>query len=48
MTGDAVHEQLRRESGLELLAEHIEEDFRLDVLVPSLGHSVARREGLLS
>ena len=48
MTGDAVHHQLRRESGLSILVEHIEEDFRLDVLTPSPAESVARRDGLLA
>ena len=48
MTGDEVHEQLRRESGLDLLAEHVEEDFRLDVLVGAPGRSVAHRDGLVA
>ncbi|MGS0683573.1 PIG-L family deacetylase [Nakamurella sp. GG22] len=47
LTGDEVHDQLRRESGLQILSEHIEEDFRLDVLVRPPAQSVARREGLL-
>lgn len=46
-TGDEVHHRLRRESGLEVLVEHIEEDFRLDVLTPPPALSVARREGLV-
>jgi LmbE family N-acetylglucosaminyl deacetylase len=45
-SGDHVHEQLRAESGLVVLAEHLEEDFRLDVLVRPPGSSVARRTGL--
>lgn len=48
LTGDEVHEQLRRESGLSVLVEHVEEDFRLDVLVRSPAVSVARRDGLLA
>ena len=48
MTGDQVHEQLRKESGLSVLMEHTEEDFRLDVLVPAPAASVARRDGLLA
>ena len=47
MTGDAVHQQLRGESGLSVLLEHTEEDFRLDVLVRPPAISVARRDGLL-
>lgn len=47
LTGDHVHEQLRRESGLTVLADHTEEDFRLDVLVRPPADSVARRDGLL-
>lgn len=47
MTGDAVHKRIRRDSGLALLSEHIEEDFRLDVLVRPPVVSVARRDGLL-
>jgi LmbE family N-acetylglucosaminyl deacetylase len=45
-TGDAVHAALRRARGLDVLAEHVEEDFRLDVLVRSPAISVAAREGL--
>ena len=48
MTGDQVHEQLRRESGLSVLVDHVEEDFRLDVLVRAPAVSVARRDGLLA
>ncbi|MGH7666177.1 MAG: class I SAM-dependent DNA methyltransferase [Candidatus Dormibacteria bacterium] len=33
LSGDAVHQALRAEPGLALLAEHREEDFLLDVLV---------------
>jgi LmbE family N-acetylglucosaminyl deacetylase/SAM-dependent methyltransferase len=47
LTGDEVHDRLRRESGLQILAEHREEDFLLDVLVRPPAQSVARREGLL-
>ncbi len=47
LSGDQVHAALRRESGLSLLAEHVEEDFRLDVLVPPPARSVARTEGLV-
>lgn len=47
MSGDEVHQQLRRESGLAVLVEHVEEDFRLEVLVRSPAESVARRDGLL-
>jgi len=46
LSGDQVHEQLRAESGLIVQAEHLEEDFRLDVLVRPTEVSVARREGL--
>gem|GEM_PF-5559765 len=31
-----------------MLAEHVEEDFRLDVLTPSPALSVARRDGLVT
>ena len=48
LSGDEVHELLRRQSGLDLLVEHVEEDFRLDVLVTPPAVSVARREGLVS
>jgi hypothetical protein len=47
LSGDEVHELLRRQSGLDLLVEHVEEDFRLDVLVTPPAVSVARREGLV-
>jgi len=47
ISGDAVHRQLRDESGLAVLSEHVEEDFRLDVLVRPPARSVARRDGLL-
>jgi len=46
-SGDHVHERLREESGLVVQAEHVEEDFRLDVLVRPPAVSVARRTGLL-
>ncbi|KAD3456018.1 methyltransferase domain-containing protein [Arthrobacter yangruifuii] len=47
MDGDEVHEVFRSDSGLELLAEHCEADFRIDVLVHPPARSVADREGLL-
>jgi len=47
ISGDAVHRQLRAESGLAVLSEHVEEDFLLDVLVRPPVRSVARRDGLL-
>ena len=47
LTGDQVHDRLRREPSLAVLAEHVEEDFRLDVLVRPPAVSVARREGLV-
>jgi LmbE family N-acetylglucosaminyl deacetylase len=47
LDGDAVHERVRRQSGLATLALHTEEDFLLEVLVPAPAVSVARREGLL-
>jgi LmbE family N-acetylglucosaminyl deacetylase/SAM-dependent methyltransferase len=47
LTGDEVHSRLRRESGLAVLASHVEEDFLLDVLVREPGRSVARADGLL-
>ena len=46
-TGDAVHARIRRDSGLVLLSEHVEEDFLLDVLVRPPAFSVARQDGLL-
>ena len=48
LSGDEVHAALRREAGLSLLAEHVEEDFRLDILVPPPAVSVARAERLVS
>lgn len=48
MSGDQVHDQLRRETGLTVLVDHTEEDFRLDVLVRPPAPSVARRDGLLA
>ena len=44
--GDYVHGRLRNRSGLTVLAEHIETDFLLDVLVAPPLVSVAHREGL--
>jgi hypothetical protein len=48
MTGDTVHRRIRQGSGSEVLVEHVEEDFRLDVLVRSPARSVAYRDGLVS
>jgi LmbE family N-acetylglucosaminyl deacetylase/SAM-dependent methyltransferase len=45
--GDAVHAVLRAHPRLALLAQHEEEDFLLDVLVPAPATSVARATGLL-
>jgi hypothetical protein len=45
-SGDHVHQRLRAESGLAVLAEHLEEDFLLDVLARPPALSVARRTGL--
>ncbi len=47
-TGDAVHDALLAHPGLHRLAGHVEDDFRLDVLVrvPPGPGSVAAREGL--
>ena len=47
LTGDDVHEAFLSLSGLDRLAAHSEEDFRIDVLVPRPAKSVARRDGLL-
>ncbi|WP_235830846.1 bifunctional PIG-L family deacetylase/class I SAM-dependent methyltransferase [Arthrobacter cheniae] len=47
LDGDAVHERVRRTSGLAALALHTEEDFLLEVFVPAPAVSVARRENLL-
>lgn len=46
--GDEVHASLRAQPELELLAQHVEEDFLLDVLVRRPAASVARATGLLS
>ena len=46
--GDDVHAALRAQSGLAPLAQHMEEDFVLDVLVRSPAVSVARATGLLA
>ena len=48
LTGDAVHEALLAHPRLAVLARHVEEDFLLDVLVPSPAVSVARETGLLA
>lgn len=45
--GDEVHAVLRRSTGLEVLASHVEEDFLLDVLVRPGRRSVARETGVL-
>lgn len=47
LTGDQVHERLRAQPGLALLAQHTEEDFVLDVLVRRPAISVARATGLV-
>ncbi|MEZ0166120.1 PIG-L family deacetylase [Kineococcus sp. LSe6-4] len=47
LTGDEVHRVLRGISGLDVLVHHEEEDFLLDVLVPSPAVSVARAGGLV-
>ncbi|MBF4994610.1 bifunctional PIG-L family deacetylase/class I SAM-dependent methyltransferase [Arthrobacter gandavensis] len=47
LTGDGVHDAFLHSSGLERLSAHVEEDFRIDVLVHPPAESVARREGLL-
>lgn len=46
LTGDEVHQRLRAETGLTLLVEHVEDDFRLDVLGGPQVRSVGRAEGL--
>lgn len=46
LSGDAVHAALREHSGLEVLLQHVEEDFLLEVLVPGPATSVARATGL--
>lgn len=48
MTGDTVHQRIRQGSGSEVLVEHVEGDFRLDVLVRSPARSVAYRDKLVS
>jgi len=48
ISGDEVHRRVRQESGLAVLVEHVEEDFRLDVLTPAPARSVARRDGLVT
>lgn len=47
LNGDAVHEAFRACPGLELFAEHQEEDFRIDILTRPGAVSVARGSGLL-
>lgn len=47
LTGDTVHEAFRDGSGLTLLSEHRETDFRIEVLVQGPATSVAARSGLL-
>ncbi|GAB3143303.1 bifunctional PIG-L family deacetylase/class I SAM-dependent methyltransferase [Marisediminicola antarctica] len=46
-TGDEVHAALRAHPAFEVLSEHREEDFLLDVLVRPPARSVARETGLL-
>lgn len=46
LRGDEVHERLRAETGLTVLVEHLEDDFRLDVLAGPQVRSVGRAEGL--
>ncbi len=48
ITGDQVHERLRSEPGLDLIAQHVEEDFVLEVFGSTPAISVARATGLLS
>ena len=48
ISGDDVHAALRAQSGLASLAQHLEEDFVLDVLVRPPAVSVARATGLLA
>ena len=45
--GDDVHATLRAHPGFDVLAEHVEEDFLLEVLVRHPAVSVARETGLL-
>ncbi|MGN6612362.1 MAG: PIG-L family deacetylase [Angustibacter sp.] len=47
LDGDAVHEALLAHPGLALLARHVEEDFRLDVLARPPVRSVAAQTGLV-
>jgi SAM-dependent methyltransferase len=48
LSGDAVHQLIRERSGLACAVEHVEADFRLDVLVRPGTPSVASVEGLTS
>ena len=48
LTGDAVHEALLAHPDLALLAQHLEDDFRLDVLVRPPARSVAPRRQVCS
>jgi SAM-dependent methyltransferase len=48
LTGDQVHDTLRAHPDLAVLAQHLEEDFVLEVFVPAPAVSVARAEGLLT
>ena len=48
ISGDDVHAALRAQLGLASLAQHLEEDFVLDVLVRPPAVSVARVTGLLA
>lgn len=47
MDGDDVHDRLRSRLGLPVLVEHLEEDFRLEVLARPAVRSVAGASGLL-
>lgn len=47
LTGDQVHDVLTQQSGLRVIAAHLEADFRLDVLAASDAPSVARWDGVL-
>ena len=47
LSGDEVHERLRAEPGLDLVAQHVEEDFVLEVFGRRPVTSVARATGLV-
>ncbi len=48
LTGDQVHDRLRTEPDLQLTAQHVEEDFVLEVYGRRPASSVARATGLLA